>query len=69
MHAEDGVARLQMENHLAVPGDGCRYPTEIIQPHWSDIVGPVALTFLEYSMGRIFRLDPILRHRKTESLP
>ena len=28
MHTEDGVARLQMENQLAVPGDGRRYLTE-----------------------------------------
>ncbi|TWT85084.1 hypothetical protein CA13_65660 [Planctomycetes bacterium CA13] len=24
VHTEDGVALLQMENQLAVPGDGCR---------------------------------------------
>ena len=25
VHTEDGIARLQMENQLAVPGDGYRY--------------------------------------------
>ncbi len=30
VHTEDGIARLQMENQLAVPGDGNRYPTEVI---------------------------------------
>ncbi|TWT65881.1 hypothetical protein Pan14r_54330 [Crateriforma conspicua] len=28
VHTEDGISRLQMENQLAVPGDGYRYPTE-----------------------------------------
>ena len=28
VHTEDGIGRLQMENPTAVPGDGCRYPTE-----------------------------------------
>ncbi|MEL7266187.1 MAG: hypothetical protein AAFN70_20720 [Planctomycetota bacterium] len=28
VHAEDGVARLQMENQLAVPGDGRRYTAD-----------------------------------------
>ena len=28
VHAEDGIARLQMENQIAVPGDGGRYRVE-----------------------------------------
>ena len=30
MHTKDRMARLQMETTLAVLGDHCRYPTEIL---------------------------------------
>lgn len=29
VHTEDGIGRLQVENQLAVPGDGNRYPTDL----------------------------------------
>ena len=64
MHTEDGVARLQMEATMAVPGDGCRSPTDLLEadrwhPNFSShmlINVPFVLEiFIPASMGPINR--------------
>ena len=52
VHTEDGIARLQMENQTAVPGDGCRYPTGIWRP--SPLVSRRQL--LTFSLRSVFAM-------------
>ncbi|TWT79638.1 hypothetical protein CA13_10420 [Planctomycetes bacterium CA13] len=54
MHTEDGVARLQMENHIAVPGDGRRSANDSRLP----ISQIMDLSDIDFASDTFFYFDP-----------